>query len=83
MPESNVSDLMLREEVVEAVRQKKFHVYPTRTVEEGIELLTGQTAGERARDGSYPEETVYGMVEKRLREMLESVRKIPEMPKVG
>jgi ATP-dependent Lon protease len=83
MPESNVSDLMLREEVVEAVRQKKFHVYPIRTVEEGIELLTGWPAGKQMKDGEFPDGTVYGMVEKRLREMLETVRKVPPAPKLG
>ncbi len=83
IPESNVSDLMLREEVVEAVRQKKFHVYPIRTVEEGIELLTGRPAGKRTKSGDFPEGTVYGMVENRLREMLETVRKVPPVPKLG
>jgi ATP-dependent Lon protease len=77
IPEANVPDLMLRDEVVEAVKKKRFHVYPIRTIEEGIEILTGMPAGEKDRDGYYPEGTVYGLVDKRLAEMAETVRKYP------
>ena len=46
IPESNVKDLMLRKDVVEAVKKKKFHVYAVKTIDEGIEILTGKKAGE-------------------------------------
>lgn len=67
IPAQNVDNLMLKEEVVEAVRGGKFHIWAVRTVEEGIELLTGVPAGERRPDGSYPEGTVFGLVDRTLR----------------
>ncbi len=75
IPHQNVRNLMLRHEVVEAVREGKFHVYPIETVDEGIEILTGLTAGERQADGSYPEGTIHGLVQRRLDEMAEIVRR--------
>jgi lon-related putative ATP-dependent protease len=66
IPERNLRNLMLRGDLVEAVAAGKFHIYPIRTVEEGMEVLTGIEAGERLADGSYPEGTVNCMVEKRL-----------------
>ncbi len=74
IPHSNVRNLMLREDVVEAVRNGKFGVHPVRTIDEGIALLTGVPAGERGSDGTYPEGTVNFLVLKRLREMAEQVR---------
>lgn len=71
IPKANVPDLMLRREVVDAVRRKKFHVYAVETVEEGIELLTGVPAGSPDRKGMYPKDTVYGRVQKRLAELAE------------
>jgi len=47
IPHRNVKDLMLRHDVVEAVRAKKFHIYPVRTIDEGIEILTGVKAGKK------------------------------------
>lgn len=52
-----MKNLMLREDVVEAVREGKFHIYPVSTIDEGIGLLTGIEAGERKMDGRYPENT--------------------------
>ncbi len=66
IPQSNVQHLMLREDVVEAARQDKFHVYAVRTVAEGIELLTGVPAGERGSDGKYPPDSLFGRVEAKL-----------------
>lgn len=71
IPAQNVRNLMLREDVVEAVREGKFHIWAVRTVDEGIEILTGVPAGKRQPDGTYPEGTVHYAVEKRLREMAE------------
>lgn len=75
IPEKNVRNLMLKEEVVEAVRQGLFHVWPISTVEEGIEILTGMEAGKLQHDGTYPEGTVFRKVDERLKELLEIVRK--------
>ena len=74
IPESNIKNLMLREEVVEAVKDGKFHVYPVSTIDEGIELLTGIEAGERNLEGKYPENTLNFAVQTRLKELAEKVQ---------
>ncbi|NNJ77112.1 MAG: hypothetical protein HKP56_18360, partial [Anderseniella sp.] len=60
--------LMLRPDVVAASRKRKFNIYPVETISQGIEVLTGATAGERDRSGEFPKGSVYGRVEARLRE---------------
>ena len=77
IPESNVQNLMLKEEIVEAVKEGKFHIYSVKTIDEGIEVLTGFKAGERQRDGTFEKETVNYRVDKRLREMAEKLREFP------
>jgi lon-related putative ATP-dependent protease len=74
IPASNVQNLMLKEEVVEAARAGKFRIYPVRTIDEGIEVLTGVPAGTRREDGTYDEGTVNYLVDRRLREMAEAMR---------
>jgi len=74
IPASNVQNLMLKEELVEAAEAGKFSIYPARTVDEGIEFLTGVPAGERQADGSYEEGTVNYLVNKRLQEMAEMAK---------
>ncbi|MCX6029196.1 MAG: AAA family ATPase [Chloroflexi bacterium] len=66
LPAANVSNLMLRDDVVAAVAEGGFHIYSVRTVDEGIELLTGLPAGARGPNGAYPEDTVNGKVDRRL-----------------
>jgi lon-related putative ATP-dependent protease len=68
IPRSNVQHLMLREDVVEAVRAGQFHIWAAATIDEGIEILTGVPAGVRPFDGCFPEGTVNGRGERRLRE---------------
>ena len=75
IPQSNVKNLMLKQEVLDAVQAGKFHIYPVSTIEEGIEVLTGRPAGKQLPDGSYEENTVYGLVDKRLKEMAETVKR--------
>ncbi|MCH7521822.1 MAG: AAA family ATPase, partial [Candidatus Marinimicrobia bacterium] len=58
IPKANIKNLVLREDVIEAVREKKFTIYAVERVEEGIEILTGVPAGEPDGDGAYPEGTV-------------------------
>jgi predicted ATP-dependent protease len=77
IPESNAQNLMLKEEVVEAVKSGKFHIYTVKTVDEGIELLTGVKAGVQLPDGSFEENTVYQRVDKRLQEMAEILKQYP------
>jgi lon-related putative ATP-dependent protease len=74
LPASNAPNLMLREDIVTAVEQSKFHVYPVRTVDEGVEILTGVPAGEREPDGSYPPDTVNGRVDRKLQELAEKLQ---------
>lgn len=74
IPASNVRHLMLREDLVEAVAAGQFQIFPIRTIDEGIALLTGRDAGERGPDGTFPEGSVNGLVQGRLREMAEQAR---------
>jgi lon-related putative ATP-dependent protease len=80
IPHLNVDDLMLRKDVVEAVKEQKFHIYPVKTIDQGIEILTGVEAGEKLENGLFKEETVNGLVDKKLREL---GSKIKEFEGVG
>ncbi len=74
IPAENVEDLMLREDVIEAVGAGKFHILPITTVEEGIEILTGMRAGRQDKNGAYEPDTVFSMVDKRLHEMAATLK---------
>ncbi len=76
IPASNVNHLMLREDVVEAVRERRFHVWAVHRIEEGIELLTGRKAGRRQKNGKFEGGTVYALAEKRLNEFAASLKKL-------
>jgi len=80
LPRSNVKNLMLREDVVEAVRAGKFHVWAVSTVDEGIEVLTGVPAGQRRPDGTYPKDTIHYRAEQRLRKFAKCLKEFPEAP---
>ena len=75
IPESNIKDLMLRKDVVEAVKSGHFHVYPVKTIDEGIEILTGKKAGEKKEDGSYSNGTINFLVDQRLKDLAEGLKK--------
>ena len=77
IPESNAQNLMLKEEIVDAVKSGKFHIYIVRSIDEGIELLTGLKAGKKLSDGSYEQDSVYYRVDKRLQEMAEILKHYP------
>jgi len=62
---------MLREDVVENIKQGKFHIYPVTSIDQGIEVLTGISAGEPNEQGAYPEESINYLVQKKLDEMAE------------
>ncbi len=74
IPHSNIRKLMLKEEVVEAIKEGRFHVWPVKTIDEGIEVITGVEAGEMQPDGSYPEATIHQIVQERLDEMAELIK---------
>jgi lon-related putative ATP-dependent protease len=69
IPSLNIDDLMLRKDVVRAVKEGKFHIYPVKTIDEGIEILTGKEAGDRLEDGRFKEATMNDLVDKKLREL--------------
>jgi predicted ATP-dependent protease len=74
MPESNVEDLMLREDVLEAVAAGKFHIWPVAKVEQGIEILTGTKAGPRNGDGKFDAGTVFALIDERLHAMAKTLK---------
>jgi lon-related putative ATP-dependent protease len=78
IPRRNARNLMLKKEVVEAVGEGKFHIHAIEHVEEGIEILMGIPAGEPGPDGKYPEKTLNRLVEDRLTELREAVKKEEE-----
>ncbi len=75
IPKQNVDDLMLRTPVVNAVREGRFRVWAIDTISEGVELLMGTAAGARGSDGRFPEDTVFGKVERRLELLYEASKK--------
>jgi lon-related putative ATP-dependent protease len=80
IPKSNAQDLMLKEEVVKAVKDGKFHIYAVSSIDEGIEILTGVKAGERRKNGSFEPNTVNDKVDRRLKEMAETLTRFGEAP---
>jgi lon-related putative ATP-dependent protease len=81
IPKRNVKNLMLKKDVVDAVKEGKFTIYPIQKVEEGLEIITGMQAGELREDGTYPEDTVNYLVVKRLTEISEAVKEKKEEEK--
>jgi len=76
IPASNVNDLMLRHDVVEAVRQGKFHIYAIQTVDEGIALLAGKKAGKRLKSGRFEPGSINALVDHKLAQYAKKVRKL-------
>ena len=76
IPRTNKKNLMLRKEVLDAVRQGNFHIYQVATVKEGIEILTGVAAGKPNKKGFYPAGTVYGAVQDKLMQYYKRAYKI-------
>jgi predicted ATP-dependent protease len=75
IPHQNVKDLMLKSEVLDAVKQGKFRIYPVRTIDQGIQILTGVKAGERKDDGTFEEGSVNYLVDKQLRQYAENLKR--------
>jgi lon-related putative ATP-dependent protease len=74
VPKANIRHLMLKKEVLEAVKAGKFRVYAVTTADEAIAILTGMEAGERHPDGTWPEGTFNFLVDKRLRDMAKKLK---------
>jgi lon-related putative ATP-dependent protease len=81
IPVANVKNLMLKKEVIDAVKKKKFHIYQVATAEEGIEILTGVPAGKPDKQGNYPEKTVFKKVQDKLKRYLERTYEIKKWAK--
>lgn len=74
IPVSNVKDLVLNDEVVDAVKEGRFHIYPIAHINEGIELMMGHPAGERDAAGNFPADSVHGRVYARLKAFAEGAK---------
>lgn len=81
IPHQNVQNLMLRPDVVGAAAQGKFHIYPIKTIDEGIEILTGVPAGARKEDGTFEEGSVNELVDKELQRLARSAKDFFEAEK--
>ncbi len=72
---------MLRQDVVEAVSRGKFHIYPVKSIDEGIEILSGLPAGSQAVDGRFEPGTVHDLVDKELQRLAQSWKDFAEEKK--
>jgi lon-related putative ATP-dependent protease len=75
IPASNEQNLMLKEEVLDAVKDGKFHIWSAKTIDEGIEILTGASAGTKTDCGTFQDRTVNQLVDKRLTELAQTLVK--------
>lgn len=81
IPSRNIKNLMLKDKVIDAIREGKFHIYAIDTIEDGIEILTGMPAGELQPDETYPPGTLNFLVAKRLQELSEALKEKKEEEK--
>lgn len=75
IPKQNVKNLMLKKEVIDAVKNNEFHIYAVGHVDEGIEILTDMEVGVLNKDGEYPGNTINGLITKKLKEMNRTKKK--------
>lgn len=68
IPHQNVRSLMLKDEVVQAINDGKFHIWPVTCIDDGIEILTGVAAGQKDQSGNYPADTVHGRASRKINE---------------
>ncbi len=78
IPQQNITNLMLKQEVIDAVKKKRFHIYAVSTVDEGLEVLTDLPAGKKRKDGMYPKDTINYYVNKHLGEMATTLKRFAE-----
>ncbi len=69
IPHQNVQDLLLRPDVIEAVNKGKFHIYPIKTISEGIEILTGIPGGKRLKNGKFTKDSIFAKADEKLLSM--------------
>ncbi len=75
IPESNVKNLMLSDEVIQAVKNGKFNIWSVSKIEDGIRILTGVAAGQKHKDGTFTKDSVFDLVHKRLIEFSTSAKR--------
>ena len=75
LPASNLQNLMLRPDVVESIKKGEFNIYSAKTIDEGIEVLTGIEAGAPGADGEYPANSINGRAAARLKRFAEGLRR--------
>ncbi len=78
IPRQNVSHLMLRTEVIDAVKEGKFHIYSVSSIDEGLEVLTGMPAGKKRKDGIYPKDSINYKVARQLKDMAARLKQFAE-----
>ena len=83
IPHQNVQNLMLRTDVVDTVKEGKFHIYPVKTVDQGIEILTGVEAGLARDDGTFEDGTVHFLVDRELQRLARGLKAFSEAEEKG
>jgi predicted ATP-dependent protease len=83
IPAVNVKNLMLREDIVQAAKKGLFFIYPIKSVDQAVTLLTGMPAGKRNKDGRFPINTVYYYVEENLRKYASKLKKYPKQSELS
>jgi predicted ATP-dependent protease len=78
IPIQNVADLQLKPEIVASVKAGKFHIYPVSTIDDGIELLTGISAGEELHGGGFTKGSVFDRVDKALDKLAKQYKEKPD-----
>lgn len=79
IPKSNEQNLMLKQEIVNAVKEKKFHVWSVSTIDEGIQILLGHPAGNQLKNKSFTKNSVHYLVDKRIDELNKNIKKFSEL----
>ncbi len=74
IPKQNEKDLMLKDEILESVKKKEFAIYSVEKVSQALEIITGIKAGEPNEHGHYPPNTIFGIIEKTLKEMRQAMK---------
>ena len=75
IPAQNVRNLHLSDEIIDSVRKSKFHIYAVRTIDEGIEILTGVPAGAKDKNGKFPLGTINFLVSEKLKKFSKQASK--------
>ena len=83
IPETNIPDLMLREDIVKAIKENKFHLYSVKTIDQGIEILTGRKAGKKLENGKFEKNSVNHLVNQKLLEFAIKLKEFSEEKEEG